>query len=552
MGITYTGADGDNLQIFAGLWNGSAFTVQRVTSTGADYADSSISISPDGKVYVAWRGVDESGGNSGVFYAERTASGSWPRSRLASGKVLGTVSVNADEAGSLHFTWIAQPSGSNQVHYAFKPANGLPRGPLASGNGGTLFNARGFGSVSDSSYNHAVNEEFTGVGLRTRYSLFQANVVAFGAEPVVENGAARVRLGTGNTVQVTFRNVVGSPNQIRYAWNRTPTDADTWQTFTTTMRLEVPTSIVDSAVCGASTLYTQLRNTTTNQVESTARSVSVQVDGKVAATVQIDNALNHVAGSTAELSDIEGAPGGDPNYTRVPLVYLSVTPQGDCSGLASLGVGATPTTAEATYSLTSAGFQGIVPLPNLANLGPGKVIFYVLISDGAGNVRNYPFEIIIDEDSPALNMDNPGTVTAVADVAGDVLQDLTFTNINVRDDTYDPEDADPNRRFWGVWMANSPEPVSDPLAAGLKWTVLKVPPSVAVPNAAAGGTDYRATVQDWSLATGLSGAQLTSGDYYIYVRFLDAAGNPTADYLRVTIASSQMEPAETHLPMTLR
>ncbi|NTU83513.1 MAG: exo-alpha-sialidase [Chloroflexales bacterium] len=552
MGITFTASEGDSLHIFAGLWNVSSFNVQRVTSLGSDYADSSISIGPDGKVYVAWRGVADSGGNSGVFYSERAANGSWPRSRLAGGKVLGEVTVSADESGSLHFTWIAQPSGSNQINYAFKPFNGLPLGPVASGSTGALFNARGFGNVSDGSYNHVVTEEFTGSRVHTRYSLFQSSVVVFGGDPVVENGASRARTSAGNTVQVTFPNVVGSPNQIRYAWNRVPTNSDAWLPFTSPMLLEVPEDIINSSTCGISTLYTQLRNTTTNQVEAQPRSDTVQIDSRVAASVQIDNALNHVASGVAELSNIQGAPGGDPSYTRVPLVYLSVTPQGDCSGLASLGVGSTPTTAENTYTLSSSGFQGVVPLPNLANLAPGKTTFYVQITDGTGNVRVYPFDVIIDEDAPVLNTSSPGTVTPVADAAGDVLQDLTFTNINVRDNTYDPEDPDPNRHIWGVWIANSTDRVADPLAAGLKWVVVKAPASVAVPNAASGGTDYQFTIQNWSLATGLSTAQLTAGDYFIYIRFLDAAGNPTDVMPPVVIPASQMNRVESQLPALSR
>ena len=190
MGVTFTAGEGDNLHIFVGLWNGASFTVTRITTLGADYADSSITLAPNGRIYAAWRGVDDAGGDSGVFYAERMADGNWPRVRLASGKVSGTVNVRADEDGSLHFAWIAAPSGANRPYYAFKPADGPVRGPVASSSG-TIFNSRSFASVFNSAYNHVVLEEFSGSHVYTRYALFRASVSTFGGSPVIENGADR-------------------------------------------------------------------------------------------------------------------------------------------------------------------------------------------------------------------------------------------------------------------------------------------------------------------------------------------------------------------------
>ena len=551
MGVTFTAGEGDNLQIFVGLWDGTSFAVERATNLGADYADSTISFGPTGKVYVAWRGVADSGGNAGVFYAERDAAGGWPRSRLVGGKIHGAVTISADEMGNLHFTWIAQPSGANVVNYAFYPVNGDLTGPITSGYSGVIFNARGFGHVSNNAYNHVVAEEFTGTTPQMRYSLFQGHMTIFGGSPVIENGAPRTGVGTGSTVQVSFPNVAGTPDQLRYAWNRAPTDADAWQTYSTTMRLAVPTSIISSTTCTDSVLYTQLRNTTTSQMETTVQSDTIQIDGMVSAGVQIDNLFNHTTGSVAELSNVQGAPGGDAAYTRVPLVYLAVRPQGDCSGLATLSIGSTPTTVENSYALTATGFQGVVPLPNLMNLTPGKVPFYVRVTDGVGNVQAYPFDVILDEDKPVLDLLNPGTLTVTDSPSGDVLQNLTFTNLKVTDGTYVASDPDPNRHFWGLWIANSRDAVNNPVSAGLKWTVVKAPASVAVPSTAAGGIDYTVTIKNWSLATGLTRAQMTPGDYFIYIRFLDAAGNPTDAYLE-TLASSQMNLAKTYLPLTVR
>lgn len=557
--ISYTAGSGDRLQVFVGLWNGSAFAVQRATPSGGDYADGSVSIGPDGKVYVAYRGVAESGGNAGVFYAERAADGTWPRSRLTGGRVSGTVNINADEGGNLHFTWLALPSGGNQIFYAFKPSTSAPVGPVGSGRRGSIFNSRGFGSVGTGAFNHAVAEEFSGAGLRTLYSLFQANVVTFGAQPVIEGDAPRTFRSGDNAVLVSFNSVTGSPDQVRYAWNRAPNDTDPWLPFSATLRVPVPDSLYSSTTCEASTLFTQTRNTRTNQIESQPRSDTVQIDGVVEAIARVDNAIEYAADLDAlldsfPLSNVRGAPGGAPNYARVPLVYLDVDALTDCNGLVSLGIGSTPNASETTYPIGEEGFDGIVPLPNLDDLRPGvETPFYVRVTDGAGNVRVYEFRVTIDEDMPVLSETNPGALTGAPSALGDILQDLTFTNVNVRDDTYrDPGDPDPNRRFWGFWIANSPEPVDDPVNdPDLVWTVVEAPRSVAVPGAL-GATDYTVTLKSWSLAVGLTPEQRAAGDFYVYVRLLDGAGNPTDTTLPALVVESQMQLLIDRLPLVAR
>ena len=547
MAVTFTAGAGNRLQIFVGLWNGSDFNVQRVTTFAGDYADSSVSIGPDGKVYAAWRGVAESGGNSGVFYAERASDGSWPRSRLTGGKITGTVSVNADEGGNVHFTWLAAPSGDNQVYYAFKPANAAPVGPVGSGRRGALFNSRGYGSLgNNAAYNHSVTEEFSGSGLRTLYALFQPDIAVFGGQPVVENDAPRAARSVDNTVLVSFRNVVGTPTHVRYAWNREPAAGDPWVPYAATLRVRVPEEIYNSLTCENAILYTQLARLNSAgqpvELENRPSSDTVQIDGLVEASVVVNNPSAfgpRAAGDT-------GAPGGDPRYTRARQVHLTVINVTDCNGLSSLGVGATPNAADASYDLDANGnFAGVVPLPNQTALVAGQqTTFYVRVADGAGNVRIFPFTVILDEDKPVLNEQNPGTLEVAASPKGDILQDLTFTNLNIRDETYrDPSDPDPNRRFWGFWIANSPDEVENPLSdPNLKWSVVDAPPSVA------DGEDYKVVLRDWSLATGLTRAQQEAGDFFIYVRFLDGAGNPTDGYLSVRVEASQMEYLDTLLP----
>jgi len=541
VGVAFTAGFGNKLQIFVGLWNGTSFTTSRISPSGADWADPTISFAPSGQTYVAWRGVTNTGGNAGAFFAERQPDGSWPRSRLVGGLVDGPVTINADEAGNLHMAWIGEPSGGRTVFYAFKPATAAFRGPIGSGDTGALFNSRASGSVADATYGHVVAEEFNGNQPLIRYSLFSADATSFGGEPLVESGAARVAPAADGTVKLTFRTLAGNPTQIRWRWGAAPTDAasdsNSWQALSGEMRIPVPQTIRNDTSCQPKTLYTQLRNATTTEPQ--ARSVAVNLDGVVEAQSYLDNAYARASAAALQgvgsLAATQGAPGGAPNYTRVPLAWLNVVSDSDCSGITVAGVGASADKIEQNFLINDSNFGGLVALPNLANLKPGPVPFVVRVLDGAGNVRLFNLEVILDETKPILNA---GTITASSDPEGDLLQVLSFTDINVTDTQYPSG-------FWGVWIANAIEPVSDPLNdPSLKWTVLEAPDERE-------GNDF--VIDDWSLATGLTKDQLVAGeDYFIYIRFLDGAGNPTDSFITVPVARSNVVRPDMNLPLLRR
>lgn len=533
--ITYTAGEGDKLQIFVGIWDGGGFNVRRITTLGTDYADSSVTIGPDGRYYVAWRGVED-----GVFFSERQPDGSWPRSRLASGKITGTVSINADEQGNLHFNWIAQPSGGNLLYYAFRTAAGRSIGPIASSNRGSIFNSNSAASVSDAIYAHSVTEEFGGSGLRTRYSLWQGEGNVFGAEPVVEGGATVI--SRRSTIALTFRGQQGTitPSDVRWRWNSPPTDmADDsggWRPYAATIAVPVPQSVLDDTSCRTSTFYTQLRNAQAGLVEPTARSVTFLFDGVVEAEAAVRNPFTpNSAALPPEVANVAGAPIGDPRYTRVPLITLEITGQDDCTDLKSVGIGKDANTIETTYLIDESGFRGVVPMPDFGNLRDGPVPVTAQVRDGAGNRRDFTFTMIFDEGKPQLNIGDPGTIVPSPDPGGDLIQDLSFQNINVSDITYG------GRGFWGIWIANSRTPVANPAtSADLSWTALRAP-----------GTGRSFTIRSWSLANGLAAGDVTAGTYYIYVRFLDGAGNPSDGAITVTLTSNAEQPG-TYLPLVRR
>jgi hypothetical protein len=545
--ITYTAGVGGRLQIFTGLWDSasSAFSIQRITNTDADYADSSVTFTPSGKLYTAWRGVADSGGNAGVFYAERQTDGSWPRSRIASGKVTGTVNLDSDEQGNLHLTWIAQPSGGNQLYYAFKPAIDAFRGPIASQNVDSIFNSHGAASgTSTGLYAHVVSELFSGSKLVTRYSLFQAQGAVFGATPQIEGGAATV--GGKTTAQVTFTNPSGvsaTTTEVRWRWNAAPTDNENdsggWKPYATTITVPIPTSILSSTACTDSTLYTQLRDTKSALLEDPAKKDTILVDGVVQSAVDVHNPFLNIADAVSSTSSTTSvvpeialskgaASGGDPNYTRVPLIYLSAQSVGDCTGITSISVGKSADALETTYKSDGSGFSSLIPLPDLANLESGPRPVVVQIRDGAGNVSNFTFNIIYDDTKPTISLLNSGSpagsspVTPSPNAVSDILQNLSFANIQADDSQYG------GRHFWGVWIANSRTPIADPLNdSGLKWKAVPAP-----------GSDTTFTLTDWSLATGLTTDQISSGTYYLYFRLLDGAGNATDQVFSAQLTSN--------------
>jgi hypothetical protein len=117
-----------------------------------------------------------------------------------------------------------------------------------------------------------------------------------------------------------------------------------------------------------------------------------------------------------------------------------------------------------------------------------------------------------------------------------ILTTLSFSNLTVTDNAY------PGRGFWGVWLANSREPVSNPATdPDLVWIPVQAPGE---------GTSF--TIANWSLAAGLRPDQRTPGAYYVYARFLDGAGNPTDGYLAATINLTNVTFPRTHLPVTRR
>lgn len=544
IGVSWTGDAADSLQVFVAFWNGTTFDIERVTNIdGGIYTDASLSFAPNGTPYVAYRRDGTT--NGAVFYSERQPNGTWPPSRLAGGsKIEGTVSITADEQGNLHFNWLARPGGPSQPFYAYRDVTGQFLGPIASSTTGALFNSRASAAVSDAIYSHMVMEQFSGSNSFVRYLLFQAPGLIFGADPVLTDEPATIRPITGiETILVNFLNPrrVTATTEVRWRWGAPPddllSDSGGWVPFANPMRIPLPDAIRDNTLCQTSTLFTQLRDPVTGLVEERVKQSSLVIDRVVEATATARNPF--LASPTAatpalaaELTAIAGAPVGEENHTRVPVFYLDIgsDENGDCTGLRTFGIGSSPTTIETVYQITDNRFSGYVPFPNFAVLRNGPVNVTVQVVDGAGNQRNFTYTFVYDDEKPRLSAITPGTATAVANASGDLVQKLEFRNLNVRDN------VQPAPGFWGLWVANSRTRVQDPTTADLVWTPVRM-------QGVGNNFDL-----NWSLANGLPASQVTRGDYFIYVRFLDAAGNASDGFFELEVTSNVERP-KTFLPI---
>ena len=80
-------------------------------------------------------------------------------------------------------------------------------------------------------------------------------------------------------------------------------------------------------------------------------------------------------------------------------------------------------------------------------------------------------------------------------------------------------------------------PASDP---GLAWATAQAPGT---------GSDF--ALRNWSLLGGIAPADQTPGDYYIYARFLDGAGNPTIGVFTTSITPDRHERPVVYLCVAL-
>jgi hypothetical protein len=234
-----------------------------------------------------------------------------------------------------------------------------------------------------------------------------------------------------------------------------------------------------------------------------------------------------------------GARDGDPGFTRIRKFFLGVTDASDCAGLKELYAVAT---GEPVTAIEDGAYAGSPALPGSAS--PGSRGITVMVTDTLGTGQTFSTPLIYDPADtdpselvsntlglPVLNMGQNPSVAAPA-TTDNISITLSFSNIQVSDNLYGDGAGPGTNDFWGIWAANSPTHLAadSPL---LNWVPIKVPdpgPAFSI---------------QWNIFSSLETPDdRRPGVYFIYVRFLDGAGNPTTAVLetQTTLSSSYLVP----------
>jgi hypothetical protein len=374
-------------------------------------------------------------------------------------------------------------------------------------------------AANDAGFKAAWHDERRG-SYQIYFSTYAVPVILPGATPVLDNGSTTSR---GSAVTVNFSNVVGSPDTVRYHWDTAPTNADTWVPFASSLAIAGPAGVTPEA-CQTHTLFTQVRRgTTLGAVARDTLSFDIGVQADV-------NILNPHLANLPPLGP--GATDGDPNYTRDPAYYLNVSGFTDCSGLRTFSVA-----GGTSGPIANNHYADFPTLPGGSALG--QHFISVEVKDALGNARTYANTLIYD---PA-NTDTTGTQpnslglpvlrtggSVTADNTNSIIRSLSFQDIRVNDNLYGQQPNLPQlaagKQFWGVWVANTTSPTVTADDPGLNWYPVRVP-----------APDSSFTI-NWDLFAGLNipYAELRNrpGTYYVFVRFLDGAGNASAGSIRAT------------------
>jgi hypothetical protein len=525
-------------------WNGSGFAKSSVTTDGGSNdccydADPAIAIDAQNTLHVVWRKqITANGSQWAITYARRVAGQAWSDftpAALTNGDAKYNPSISVDSTGTIAIVY-SDPTGGSRprlVKLVSKLAGGAWEAALNLSNGpwDTRNAVVGNLGVAHVLLQHEVGTD-DGEIIYDRVQI-GASTPPVDATPKFAANPTNVLSG----IPITFSNVTGGLDGVRYHWDAAPTDADAWLTFATSLTINGPSGVTPEA-CQAHVLYTQVKKGTTT---SAVRQLAETFDTGVQANVQLVNphliglpaaySLNAQVANPAE----NGAQNGDPSYTRESYAFLRIYGRSlDCSHLATYHISGSDTSV-APAVIKDDEFNGPAVLPGSSAIG-NKAIG-VDVADGLANTKTYSFTLTYDPSDtdpttsvnmaglPVLNMGNSPSFTA--DNAKSIIRTLTFKNISVTDNLFGQKESLPaGKQFWGVYIANTTVPtvtVDDP---SLKWAAVHVP----VPN-------DTFSVQ-WDLFSGLgyTGDLTTkSGDYYVFVRFLDGAGNPSVDAIKLKV-----------------
>ncbi|NJM06840.1 exo-alpha-sialidase [Candidatus Gracilibacteria bacterium] len=494
------------LQIYVAFWNGGTFDIKRVTRNEDTYANPSVTLDNNGRAIVAWRGTDADGNSSGVFFSEQGADGSFsPLVRLFKG-AMNSVSVSTDPAGNLHLFF----TNTADIYYGFRP-NGEGwniNNQLQRFRGNGTYHVSAATSRDTTIYSHVAFEDFSGDGLKG--SVLGFRLPAPPSVRIQLEGDAPLTDET--QLDVSFLDVSGTPDQLRYNWGSAPTDANPWQAFNASgLSVAVPSGL-SGAVCNTLTLFVQTRNTSTGLVQALPATDSIVLDTAVQATVRLTN----LAGS-----------GSLPGFTNVPTASLTIDAPNECTDLDQVTVDEAGPTAPQSFNIDARQFSRAISL----STSEGEKELLVTLSDTLGNSAAYTRTIVYDATAPTLV--TTGTIALTSTNEVNTLLRITIAGTQVNDS---------GSGVAGLLLTNSNAEASASAA-------VFVPFSALTPQS---GTTTLTTSVEWSVLSGLPAAAWVPGTYTVGIQFADAAGNPTSAVVERTITLTALDIPTQHLPLVRR
>jgi hypothetical protein len=363
-------------------------------------------------------------------------------------------------------------------------------------------------------------------------------------------GSVDNEITADQTVSVNFIVAAGQPDQYRLS-----NDQINWieyQPLPATNTVDgwlLTPAIADS--CEPRTVYAQVRDTVRG-LESDVAAASILYDPNVQADVIVRNPfLRENPMSLLQDFAQAGASDGDPGYTRNDFYYAEVnTPAGECSGIESVRFGQPGLAATEAEEVQ---VQEMLPFSNFITQDGPQVVF-VDVVDGVGHERRYERTIIRDTANPqVLNSDGSFQVSSTDGLSPteSLFVTLSFDGLEVEDNLYtNPGNSD--AELWGAWVAASREmlTVSDTEQLDLlDWRTAEV----SAPSSNGDGT-ISFEIPRWNIFNGVASEERTGGDYYLYARILDGAGNASDTMLianPITLSDDFVEPA-VYLPLVVR
>jgi hypothetical protein len=508
-------------EVLTADWNGSRFVTTRVTTDGSILADQDPSITIDNQnvQYLTWR--KQAGNNWTIMYARRPSGQGWQNYtpiHVVRGDAKYPPQISTDLTGALYVTFSAPIGASSRgVYFLSKIAGGPWQGPVTLSKGPWDSFSAVAGRLGSA---HVVYEhERSGDDGDIYYARVHVTD-PLGGQLTLDTSTAS---STSNQVIVRFASVTGIPDSVRYQWDAPPTNPTPWVPFAPQLTISGPPG-AGAAACETRTLFAQLKQAT--QVSPVLQGAGV-FDANVQAGVL---ALNpNMAGLPRGQGSTAGAGGGAADYTRERQFFLNINGQADCSHLKEYhvaGGAAVPISGDAYY--------GPIALPGDA--APGDKAFDVQVLDRRGNQKTWSFTLTYDPANTDTTGAKPNTAglpvlasggSVVSDTAKSIIQALSFQGINVTDNLYGRKEGLPaGKQFWGVLMANTISPTVSADDPALKWYPVQV-----------GAPDHDFSVT-WDVFSGLgytTDLRNRPGDYYVFIRFLDGAGNASLRSLKLKV-----------------